>query len=85
MLRHSPSLAPLAPGAGIHLTPAHAASLGVDEGDEVDVTVGDRSQRLPVRIDPTLHEGSVYIPFNQPGVGPVGNTLEVGVSAGEPA
>ena len=85
LLRHSPSLAPLAPGASAHLTPAHAASLQVDEGDEVEVSVGDRTVRLPVRIDPSLHEGSVYIPFNQPGVGAVANALHVGVSVWEPA
>ena len=85
LLRHCPSLAPLAPGASAYLTPAHAASLEVAEGDEVVVRAGDRSVRLPVRIDPSLAEGSVYIPFNQPGLEAVGNALGVSVTAGEPS
>ena len=36
-------------------------------------------------IDQSLSEGSVYIPFNQPGMGAVGNSLDVGVSVGEPS
>ena len=85
LLRHCPSLAPMAPGASAYLTPAHAASLAVEEGDEVVVRVGGRTVRLPARIDQSLSEGSVYIPFNQPGMGAVGNSLDVGVSVGEPS
>ena len=85
LLRHCPSLAPLAPGASAYLTPAHAASLEVAEGDEVVVRVGGRTVRLPARIDRSLAEGTVYIPFNQPGMGTVGNSLDVSVSVGEPS
>ncbi|MCY4620827.1 MAG: NADH-quinone oxidoreductase subunit NuoG [bacterium] len=85
MLRHCPSLAPMAQGASAYLTPAHAASLAVAEGDEVVVRVGGRTVRLPARIDQSLCEGSVYIPFNQPGMGAVGNSLDVNVSVREPS
>ena len=81
-LRHSPSLRPLAPGASVHLHPDHVASLGIDEGDEVTVSVGDVSITLAVRIDPSLHGGTVYVPFNQPGVAPLGSGLSVTVVAG---
>ena len=85
LLRHCPSLAPLAPGAGAYITPAHAASLAVAEGDEVVVRIGSRTVLLPARIDRSLAEGSVYIPFNQPGMGAVDNSLDVSVSVGEPS
>ncbi|MXZ06211.1 MAG: NADH-quinone oxidoreductase subunit NuoG [Acidimicrobiia bacterium] len=83
LLRHTPSLAPLSPGGHAYLTPGHAASLEVEEGDQVTVRIGDQTLRLPVGIDPSLSEGTVYIPFNQPGVATVTNGLEVGVKAGE--
>ena len=67
MLRHCPSLSGLAPGAAAYLTPEHAASLGAEAGDLVEVALEGGSVTLPVRLDPTLHEGVVYIPFNQPG------------------
>ena len=81
-LRHSPSLRSLAPGASAHVRPDHAALLGVTDGDEVTVTVGSASASMPVKIDPTLHEGTVYVPFNQPGASPLGGGLAVTVSAG---
>ena len=79
LLRHCPSLSGQAPGASAHLTPSHAASVGVGEGDPVTFRIGERSVTLPVRLDPTLHEGTVYVPFNQPGTAPLGGkSLEVG-------
>ena len=78
LLRHSPSLAGQAPGAAAHLTPAHAASLQVSDGDEISLDLGGRSVTLPVRIDPSLHDGAVYVPFNQSGVVPLGSSLEIG-------
>lgn len=78
LLRNSPSLAAQAPGAAAHLTPAHAASLRVSDGDEISLGLGGRSVTLPVRVDPSLHDGTVYVPFNQPGVVPLGSSLEIG-------
>ena len=83
LLRHSPSLSKQAPGAAAYLTPAHAASLGVADGDEVRIEeIGIRLEggpvRLPVRVDPSLHAGTVYIPFNQPGTAGLGGSLEMG-------
>ena len=79
LLRHCPSLTQQAPGASAHLTPAHAASVGVGEGDPVTFRIGEHSLTLPVRLDPTLHEGTVYVPFNQADLPPLGGrNLEVG-------
>ena len=69
MLQRCPSLSGLAPGAAAYLTPDHAASLGAAPGDPVEVALPSGSVTLPVRLDPTLHEGVVYIPFNQPAAG----------------
>jgi len=41
-------------GNAAALAPARAAALGLDDGDLVDVTVGDRSVRLPVLRQPGL-------------------------------
>ena len=81
LLRHSPSLSGQAPGAAVYLTPAHAASLRVSDGDEISLGLGGRSVTLPVRVDPSLHDGTVYVPFNQPGVVPLGSSLEIGAGS----
>ncbi len=74
LLRHGPSLSGQAPGASAFLTPTHAAALRVTEGDEISLRMGQGQVSLPVRIDPSLHQGTVYVPFNQPGVIPLGST-----------
>jgi NADH-quinone oxidoreductase subunit G len=66
-LRHSLSLAKLAPGVSVGLTADHAASLGVGEGDQVTVTMGSATVSGPVVISSALAEGTVSVPFNQPG------------------
>ena len=68
MVRHSPSLSRLAPDAAAYMTPDYAASLGLAEGDEIEVPLVAGAVTLPVHFDPTLHEGAVYVPFNQPGM-----------------
>jgi predicted molibdopterin-dependent oxidoreductase YjgC len=83
-LRHSPSLRGLAPGPTVGLSPDHMASLGVDDGDDVTVSVGATSVTLSVRRDASLHGGTVYVPFNQPGVAPLASGLAVTVTAGGP-
>ncbi len=72
LLRHCPSLSGQAPGAFAYITPDHAALIGVEEGDTVAFEVGEGSLTLPVSLDPTLHEGTVYVPFNQPDAAPLG-------------
>jgi predicted molibdopterin-dependent oxidoreductase YjgC len=79
MLRYSPSLAPLAPGAAAHLHPDDAKLMTVREGDEVEVETESGSARLSVRLDHSLGHGVVYIPFNQPGVASLGSDPRVTV------
>ena len=68
LMRHSPSLARLAPGAAAYLTPADAAARRLHEGERIEIGIGNRSFSLPVRLDPSLSDGTVYVPFNQPGM-----------------
>lgn len=78
LLRNGLSLHKLAPGGFVALNPSDAGVLGVDEGDQVTVN----GVELPVRIDHSLSDGVVYVPFNQPGVASVGNGLTATVSPG---
>lgn len=77
-MRHSPSLHPLAPGTACHIRPEHAAALGVAEGSRVAVRAGDTTLEAPVRLDDSLAEGTVYIPFNQPDAPPLGAAAGAG-------
>lgn len=81
-LRHSLSLAKLAPGVSVGLTPAHAAELGLADGDRVTVTMGSVSITAPAAISPVLAAGTVAVPFNQPGVPTLDATGAVSVVAG---
>jgi NADH-quinone oxidoreductase subunit G len=72
LVRHGSSLAPLAPGAVAHLHPDEASRLGVGEGDRVEMTGAAGALTLEVRFDDSLSRGVVYVPFNQPGAGPLG-------------
>ena len=81
MMRESPSLGPLAPGAAAHLHPSDAARLGLEEGDPVTVTSVAGSMQTRMVIDPTLHPGVVYVPFNQPDTPSLGSVTEVVVSS----
>ena len=82
-LRNSHSLSHLGPGAAAHLHPTHAASLQVADGDMVTVTTAEISASMPVRVDPSLAAGTVYVPFNQRGVAPFGVGLAVSVTVGQ--
>ena len=75
LLRHGLSLHQLAPGGFAAITSNDANRIGVAEGDQVSVN----AVSLPVRIDDSLADGAVYVPFNQPGVASVGNQVEVTV------
>ncbi|MGA1162052.1 MAG: NADH-quinone oxidoreductase subunit NuoG [Ilumatobacteraceae bacterium] len=63
----SPSLAPLAPGAALHLHPLDLDRLGAADGAQVKV-IGDRTSIvMKVSSDPSVRRGTAWAPFNQPG------------------
>ena len=68
-VRRSPSLAPLAPAPWVGVNPSSLDRLGLHDGDDVMVTNRRGRLEMPVRADPDLAEGSVWVPFNQPGGG----------------
>ena len=57
------------------MTQTNADRLGVGDGDTVSVN----GVNLPVRVDDSLQDGVVHVPFNQPGVPSVGAGLNVDV------
>jgi NADH-quinone oxidoreductase subunit G len=64
---NSPSIAPLAVGAGAHVHPLDLDRVGVAAGTEVKL-VGQRgSVVLPLIADEAVHRGTIWAPFNQPG------------------
>ena len=65
----SPALAALAPGAGLHMNPLDLERLGAAEGADVRVTGARTSIVLPVRADDSVHRGTVWAAWNQPGSG----------------
>ncbi len=79
LVRKSPSLRPLAPGASAHLHSEDATRLGLGDGDRVMVVSAIGSVQTRVVIDTTLHPGTVYVPFNQPGADSLGSCVEVTV------
>ena len=76
LTRHGVSLAALAPGAYAVLNPADAERIGADGHVEVD------GHRLPLRRDPSLALGTVFVPFNQPGGPSFAGRKAVDVAAG---
>ncbi len=79
MMRESPSLHPLAPGAAAFLHPSDAKGLGVTPGDRVRITSSQGVLEVEASIDPSLHQRTVYVPFNQPGASPLGSVIRVTV------
>jgi NADH-quinone oxidoreductase subunit G len=73
LLRHGLSLHRLAPGGKVHLHPDDAARLGLTAGAPARVTTSRGEAELPVAIDDTLARGTVYVPFNQPGIPSLGS------------
>jgi formate dehydrogenase major subunit len=57
---------PLRAGESIDLSPADAASYGVVEGEEVRVSSRRGAVTAPVRIDPGLRAGLVFMTFHFP-------------------
>ena len=78
MVRHSPGIAGLAPQARVYLHPRDAAMLAVEEGDIVRVRGGGVLE-LPVALDASLVEGSVYVPFNLAGTAAIAAVPAVSV------
>jgi NADH-quinone oxidoreductase subunit G len=68
-VRHSPSLAPLAPGGRLRVNPADLAPLGVGTGTKLQVTSGRGRVVLVTVADPGVPQGSVALAYNQPGPG----------------
>ena len=73
LMRHSVSLADLAPGAAVYLHSDDARRLGLAPEDVADVKTSQGSARFPVRIDDSLAHGVAYVPFNQPGAPSLGS------------
>jgi NADH-quinone oxidoreductase subunit G len=69
LVRHSPSLAPLAPGESVRVNPADLERLGVTPGDSVRVTSSRTALTLPVEADAGVPRGVAALPFGQPGPG----------------
>ncbi len=82
LMRHGKSVAPLAPGGFAALHPDDAAKLGVADAETVVVKTDVAEAELPLRIDSSLVRGTVYVPFNQPGVPNLGSGLVVEVTPG---
>ena len=68
-VRHSPSLAPLAPGPTLRINPYDLDRLGVSTGQEVKVTSARGSLTTTVQADAGVPRGAVAMAFNQPGDG----------------
>ena len=64
---NSPSLAPLAPGAALHMHPLDVARLGVAEGSQVKVSGERTSIVMSLVADESVNRGTVWTAFNQPG------------------
>jgi predicted molibdopterin-dependent oxidoreductase YjgC len=71
MVRHSSGISGLAARGAAYLHPRDASVLAVTEGDEIVIHV-DGEVQLPVVIDPSLVEGTVYVPFNLTGTAGLG-------------
>jgi NADH-quinone oxidoreductase subunit G len=69
LVQHSPSLAPLAPGASVHVNPADLERLGVTAGDQVRVTSSRTALTLPTEADTGVPRGVALLGFDQPGQG----------------
>jgi NADH-quinone oxidoreductase subunit G len=63
----SPSLAPLAPGATLHLHPLDLERLGAEAGTPLQISTTRTSVVLDVEPDPAVPRGAAWVPFNQPG------------------
>jgi NADH-quinone oxidoreductase subunit G len=81
MMRHTPTLHRLAPGAVAHLNPEDAKKAGAQEGHPVKVVTKHGEGEFTAVIDASTPAGVVYVPFNQPGGAPLGTEAVVRVTA----
>jgi NADH-quinone oxidoreductase subunit G len=68
MTMKSPSLAHLAPGAAAHLHPLDFERASAVVGSDVTLTGPRGRVVLRAVADETVLRGTVWVPFNQPGV-----------------
>jgi NADH-quinone oxidoreductase subunit G len=81
LMRQSPSLHPLAPGAVAHINPVDAHKLGARSGHPVRVVTKQGEGEFSVVIDEGTPPGVVYVPFNQVGATSLGTDPVVRVKA----
>jgi NADH-quinone oxidoreductase subunit G len=74
-LQHSPSMAPLAHPATVHLHPLDLARLDARPGSEVKVSSNRASVVLAVDADEDVLRGTAWVPFNHPGAN-IGDLLD---------
>jgi NADH-quinone oxidoreductase subunit G len=65
----APGIAQLAPQPYVGLSPDDARGSSLEEGQEVEVTCGEWSRRLPVKIISTLPGGTLALPVGLAGFG----------------
>jgi len=63
----SPSLAPLAREAAVHMNSVDAQRLGAREGADVRLAANGSAVVLPLKVDDAVSRGVVFVPFNQHG------------------
>lgn len=80
-LRHSPSMAHLAPGAIAHVNPADAPRMGLKDGAPVKVVTSQGEGEFTAVLDDGTPRGVVYVPANQPGGAGLGTDPIVRVTA----
>jgi NADH-quinone oxidoreductase subunit G len=80
MVRHAAALAAVRPEPYAHLHPRDASVLAVADGDRV-IVHGRSSVQLPVRIDASLAEHTVYVPFNLGVTAAIGGVPSVSIDA----
>jgi NADH-quinone oxidoreductase subunit G len=78
-LAESPTLAPLARPAAVHLHPLDLDRLGAAPGSSVKVTSATASVVLPVAADPTVVRGTVWAAWNLPDT-TIGELLDASAS-----
>jgi NADH-quinone oxidoreductase subunit G len=69
IVRHAPSLAPLAEVAPLRVNPADLDRLGLTTGSRVRCTSSRASLVLRAAVDPGVPKGTAVLTFNQPGPG----------------